>query len=285
VPVTGTPELHVDLDAGTGVLVLELHRPEARNALTLAMLTALANALDEAERDEAVRVVVLTGAERSFCAGGDLKVFARGESIFGPISEPETRLAGQREMQRRTSVRLRELRKPTMALINGSAVGAGLALALACDLRYMAADAMLRTGFVNAGLAGDFGCTWLLNSMLGPARTTELLFFATSLSADDSLREGLVHEVFPIEELMAAGRRRAAQLARLSAPALEAVKDNVGRAQRAGFADAADGEVSWHVRLLATPEHRAAVETLNRAISSTAHPTEIDHNPTGDQSP
>ena len=266
--LAGAPELRVDLDPDTGVLVLELHRPEARNALTLAMLTALADALDAAELDDAVRVVALTGAGRGFCAGGDLKVFARGESIFGPASEPEVRLVRHRDLQRRTSVRLRELRKPTIALINGSAVGAGLGLALACDLRYMAADAMLRTGFVNAGLAGDFGCTWLLNSVLGPARTTELLFFATPMSAEDALRERLVHEVFPAGELMAAGRARAEQLARLSAAALEAVKDNVARAQHSSLAEAADVEVSWHVRLQATAEHRSAVEALNRAISA-----------------
>ncbi len=129
------------------------------------MLTALADALDAAESDDAVRVVALgLSAAEFYVRSGDLKVFARGESIFGPVSEPETRTARQREMQRRTSVRLRELRKPTIALINGSAVGAGLALA--CDLRYMAAGATLRTGFVNVGLAGDFGCTWLLDSVI-----------------------------------------------------------------------------------------------------------------------
>jgi 2-(1,2-epoxy-1,2-dihydrophenyl)acetyl-CoA isomerase len=271
VALAGTPELRVDLDPDTGVLLIELHRPQARNALTLAMLVALADALDAAEREDAVRVIALTGAGRGFCAGGDLKTFARGESIFGPASEPETRTATHRELQRRTSVRLRELPKPTIALINGAAVGAGLALALACDLRYMAADASLRTGFVNVGLAGDFGCTWLLNSILGPSAAMELLFFATPVSAEDALRERLVHGVFPADELMAAGRERAEQLALLSPDALAGIKDNVARAQHSSLADAADAEVSWHVRLQATPEHRAAAEALNRAISASAH--------------
>ena len=296
-PLTGAPELRVDLDPDTGVLILELHRPEARNALTLTMLTALADALDAAESDDAVRVVALTGAGRGFCAGGDLKVFARGESIFGLVSEPETRTARQREMQRRTSVRLRELRKPTIALINGSAVGAGLGLALACDLRYMAAGATLRTGFVNVGLAGDFGCTWLLNSVIGPSRTAELLFFATPLSAEDALRERLVHEVFPAGELMASGRERAERLARLSAAALEGIKDNLARAQHSSLADAADAEVSWHVRLLATPEHRSAAEAMSRALPppasrpdrcgapARAARTYTDMTPTGDTQP
>lgn len=266
--LNGTSELRSDLDPDTGVFLIELHRPEARNALTLAMLVALGDALDAAERDDAVRVVALTGAGPGFCAGGDLKTFARGESIFGPASEPETRTATHREMQRRTSVRLRELRKPTIALINGPAVGAGLGLALACDLRYMAADAIVRTGFVNVGLAGDFGCTWLLTSILGPSRALELLYFSTPLGAEDALRERLVHEVFPAAELMAAGRARAERLAQLSAAALEAVKDNVARAQHSSLAEAADAEVSWHVRLQATPEHRSAVAALNRSISA-----------------
>jgi 2-(1,2-epoxy-1,2-dihydrophenyl)acetyl-CoA isomerase len=262
--------LRIERLGGTGVLLLELHRPEARNAVSLAMLLGLAEALDEAERDDSVRVVALTGAGRGFCAGGDLQVFARGESIFGPMAEPEQRATRQRELQRRTSVRLREFPKPTIALINGPAVGAGLALALACDLRYLAAEAMLRTGFVNAGLAGDFGCTWLLNSCIGPARTTEMLMFAEPISSADALREGLVHAVFPTAELRSAGLARAERLAALSPSALTAIKENVGQAQRASLAEAADAEVDWHVRLMATPEHRAAVAFLTRPGGSSA---------------
>ena len=178
---TGTQELLATLDGG--VLTLTLNRPDARNAYSLALLDALGTTLAAAESDDQIRVVVVTGAGDSFCAGGDVKVMARGESLFGPVDDVEARRTRHAASQRATTVRLSQFAKPTMALVNGPAVGAGLALALACDLRWAAESAVLRTGFVRAGLAGDFGCTWLLTRLIGPARAMELLFTSSALTA------------------------------------------------------------------------------------------------------
>jgi 2-(1,2-epoxy-1,2-dihydrophenyl)acetyl-CoA isomerase len=145
--------------ATDGVLTLTLNHPAVRNALSADMLGALRRMLQHAEESDAVRVV-LTGSGGAFCVGGDLTRLATGESIFGPADEPQIRLANQRSAQRATVVRLHELGKPTVARLEGAAVGAGLGLALACDLRSSATT--LNTSFARLGLAGDFGATWLL---------------------------------------------------------------------------------------------------------------------------
>jgi 2-(1,2-epoxy-1,2-dihydrophenyl)acetyl-CoA isomerase len=259
---TGTDAVVAALDRG--VLTLTLSRPDARNALSLEMLDGLARALDSAHDDEDVRVVVLTGAGGSFCAGGDVKSLARGDSIFGPAADPEGRAARHIAAQRGTSVRLWDFPKPTLALVNGPAVGAGLALALACDLRYAAASAVLRTGFVPAGLAGDFGCTWLLTALVGPARAKDLLYFSPTLTAARARDLGLVEEVFPDDSFAEEGLTRARRLAALPPMAVRAVASHVNRALQGDLAECSDAEVRWHVRLVDTPEHREAVAAVAR---------------------
>jgi 2-(1,2-epoxy-1,2-dihydrophenyl)acetyl-CoA isomerase len=264
--VTGTAELVATLD--DGILVLELNRPGARNALTLPMLDGLGAQLAWAQGDPAVHVIVLTGAGSSFCAGGDIKVMVSGRSIYGTPDDPERRIQRQIDAQRTTSVALWESKKPTIALVNGPAVGAGLALALACDIRYTAASATLGTGFAAIGLAGDFGCTWLLTRLLGPSRAKEVLLFAQSLDARRALEWGLVNAVFDDDRLLGEGLRRASQLAGGPQTALTAIKEAVERAQREDLAACADAEVRRHVRLLASEEHLQAVRRLKDRIAA-----------------
>jgi 2-(1,2-epoxy-1,2-dihydrophenyl)acetyl-CoA isomerase len=255
-------ELLVTLDAG--VLTLALNRPEARNALSLSMLDALAAAIDGGLDRADVRVIVLTGVGSAFCAGGDVATFARGQSIFGAMDEPEQRIARQIESQRATVVRLWESPKPTIALLNGPVVGAGLGLALACDLRYAAESASLRTGFTRVGLAGDFGCTWLLTRLVGAAKAKELLYLASTLPADRAQQLGLANDVFPDELLMERGASIARRLADGPQQAFEAVKSNIANALQGDLAECADEEVRRHVRLLATRYHREAVTAMTR---------------------
>lgn len=256
------PELLSELTPD-GVLVLTLNRPNRRNALSLIMLDALADALELAEGDERVRVVVITGAGSSFCAGGDVKVMAAGSSIFGTAAGgPESRLEHQSAAQRSTVVRLWNLSKPTLAAVNGPAMGAGLSLALACDARLASDDAVLKTAFVDAGLAGDFGCSWLLTSLVGPARAKELMFFSPALTASQAEQAGLISEVYSAATFEEQVLERARHLAGSSALALKAIKSNVATALHSSLADASDAEVAWHVRLAGTAEHRAAVDSI-----------------------
>ncbi|MFC5748326.1 enoyl-CoA hydratase/isomerase family protein [Actinomadura rugatobispora] len=263
---TESDELLVTLDAG--VLTLVLDRPASRNALSLRMLDALAAALDDGLEREDVRVIVLTGAGSAFCAGGDVATFARGESIFGPMDEPGQRLKRQTESQRATVVRLWESPKPTIALLNGPVVGAGLGLALACDLRIAAASAVLRTGFVRVGLAGDFGCSWLLTQAVGAAKAKELLYLSETVPAESARELGLVNEVVADERLTERGMAIARRLAEGPGEALAAVKANVANALRNGLAECADDEVRAHVRLLGSRYHRDAVAAMARRRST-----------------
>lgn len=262
---TGTDEVTATLDEG--LLVVILNRPEVRNALTLPLLEGLAAALDVAAESPEVRAVVLTGAGGAFCAGGDISLMAAGRSIFGAAGDPAGRTIAQADLQRRTVVRLRELGKPTVAMIPGAAVGAGLALALACDVRYAGRSAVLMTGFGRAGLAGDFGCSWLLHDLVGRSVARELLYSSAALSAEIALERGLVNAVHGDDELEDQTMRAARRFARVSRPAAAVMIATSGLVPSLTFAEACDRDAEEHVRLTGTPEHRALVQAV---VSGTA---------------
>jgi 2-(1,2-epoxy-1,2-dihydrophenyl)acetyl-CoA isomerase len=259
---TGTDHLLAAQEAA--VLTLTLNRPEVRNALSAPMLGALSRMLKHAETSPDVRVVVLTGSDAAFCAGGDLTMLARGESMFGPTDEPHSRLANQILVQRATVVRLHRLSKPTIAVLPGPAVGAGLGLALACDLRYGGPTTTLGTGFGRLGLAGDFGCTWLLRQIVGPSRALELLYLAEAVPAQRAQHLGLLTDVVAGADLPAHARQIASRLAVGSPEAFAAMKEHVARAGGADLATCADAEARSHVHLLDTDTHRSVVATLHR---------------------
>jgi 2-(1,2-epoxy-1,2-dihydrophenyl)acetyl-CoA isomerase len=271
----------VSLDTGTGhllaaedrgVLSLTLSRPEVRNAMSLPMLDALAAMIDHAAKADDVRVVVVGGTAGTFCAGGDLTMIAQGASIYGAADDPAGRMKRQQAAQRATIVRLHDLAKPTIALIEGAAVGAGLGLALACDLRYAGTSATLRTGFGALGLAGDYGCTWFLRQLTGPARALELLYFSEPLTAARACEFGLVNGVFADAGLRDRGMELARRLADAPRQAVRAMKEHVARAGRGTLAECADAEAEWHVQLVGSEDHRAAARALARRLSTRAVP-------------
>ncbi|MGH1565272.1 enoyl-CoA hydratase/isomerase family protein [Mumia sp. DW29H23] len=258
--VTGTEEVTASVD--DGLLVVVLNRPEVRNALSLAMLEGLASVLEAAAERREVRALVLSGAGGAFCAGGDVAMMAAGRSIFGAAEDPVGRAAVQADLQRRTVVRLRDLGKPTVAMITGPAVGAGLALALACDVRYAARSAVLMSGFGRVGLAGDFGCSWLLHDLVGRSVARELLFSSEAVAADLAQERGLVNGVHPDDDLEEQTLRAARRFARVSEPAAAVMLETSALSPSLSFADACDRDAVEHVRLTGTPEHRALVQAL-----------------------
>jgi len=160
---TGTAHLQARLEAG--VLTLTLNRPEARNAMSVAMITALSERLALAETDDDVRCVVLTGTGKAFCAGGDVKGMADKNDGAGGGITIDNAIHRQRLAQRATAGKLFRMPKPTIAAINGAAAGAGLSLALACDLRIMSTAAFLTTAFAKVGFSGDFGGAYFMTSL------------------------------------------------------------------------------------------------------------------------
>ena len=252
-----------------GVLVLTLNRPAALNALSEAMIEALGRALASAEADCDVRCVVLTGAGKGFCAGGDVKAMAQN----GDDTEDgrEKLIRRQRLAQRATAAKLFGMPKPTIAMINGAAAGAGLALALACDLRVMSTAAVLTTAFAKVGLPGDFGGTYFMSKLIGAARARELYFLSDRVSADEALRLGLTNRVVAPDTLMVETMQLAARLAAGPSVAFGYMKENLNRAMTGGLNDCIDLEATHHVYCSTTADHREAA----RAFVDGRHPVFI----------
>jgi 2-(1,2-epoxy-1,2-dihydrophenyl)acetyl-CoA isomerase len=262
---TGTSDLIARVDEGVGVLTM--NRPDRRNALSGAMTGALARVLGQFEVDDDVGCVVLTGAGGAFCAGGDVKAMAENpRSEGGAAGRAETRRSTidesihlQRLNQRATSGRLYEMPKPTIAALPGAAAGAGLSLALACDLRYAAETAVLTTAFSRVGFAGDYGGTWFLTRLVGPARARELYYLSPRITAADAESMGIVNAVFANErledEVMVIARRLAAG----PRVAYRYMKENLNRAIFGELGECLDMEAAHHIRTGLTEDHREAV--------------------------
>ena len=240
-----------------GVATLTMNRPEARNALTRDMMTALSEVLPRLAADAAVRLVVLTGSGNAFCAGGDVKGFARnaaGAPATVGFDHKVTDLRARMEVSRW----LHEMPKPTLAVIPGPAAGAGLSLALACDLRIAAADAKLTTAFSKVGLSGDFGGSYFLNQLVGAAKAREMYFTAEVLRGDEAQRIGLVNRAVPSAELTAAARAWAIELAALPTIAVGYMKRNLNTGLRGSLADVLDAEAIHMIRTFDTDDHKGA---------------------------
>ncbi|MGZ4646775.1 MAG: enoyl-CoA hydratase [Blastococcus sp.] len=241
----------VRLERRDGVGTITLDRPDRLNALSSELLTQLLAAVEEAVSDESLRVLVLTGAGRAFCVGGDLQSFAaRGEVADVPAGRAE----GDLRHVMRTSQLLRESRLISVAAINGACAGAGLSLALACDLRLASASAVFRTAFIAAGLSGDFGGTWLLPRLLGEARAKELYLLNEKVSAEEALRLGLVCRLFPDADFGVDVATVATELVGRAPLALRSMKQNLTDAAQISFPEACDREVVRHVRCSRSPD-------------------------------
>lgn len=258
---TGTDHLLAEIDGAVGVVTL--NRPERRNALSDEMLHALAEVLENFETDAAVRCVVVTGAGGAFCAGGDVKGMAeRNAGSGGQVSIDEV-IAAQRLSQRATSGKLWSMPKPTIACIPGAAAGAGLSIALSCDLRYAAAGAVLTTAFARVGFAGDYGGTWFLPRLVGPAKAKELYYLSERLSAEEAESLGIVNGVFPADDLTDEVMGVARRLAAGPAVAYRYMKENLNRAVAGGeLIDCLDLEVTHHVHTGLTHDHREAARAF-----------------------
>jgi 2-(1,2-epoxy-1,2-dihydrophenyl)acetyl-CoA isomerase len=196
------------------VATITLNRPAKLNAISAEMADALGAALDRAASDEAVGCIAIVGAGKGFCAGGDLDMMAKRDDATGlSIEELDAQFAARAAMHARIPLRLHELDKPTVAILNGAAAGAGLSLALACDIRVASAAAKLTTGFARVGRSGDFGGTFFLSRLVGPSRSRELYFTSEVILADQACRMGLVDHVYPPEDVLRAGLELAQRIA------------------------------------------------------------------------
>jgi len=215
-----------------GAVELVLNRPERLNALDGDLLDALVAAVEDVAADRSVRAVLVRGAGRAFCAGGDLRAAAESSDELGM----EDRTARLRRWARAAEL-LRAMPKPTVAAVRGPAVGAGLGLALACDLRIASESAFFAAGYVKVGLSGDFGTAWSLTTHLGGSRARAMLLLGETLHADDALRAGLLLRTVDDTEL----------------ESLAGIKANIARAE---------GEPAWAEE---TRRHESLRESADHA--------------------
>ncbi len=255
---TGTEHLLARQDGG--VLVLTLNRPEARNALSDQLSPALRTMLANAADDATVGALLLTGSGTAFCAGGDVKGMG-GNSPKKTMSEVE-RIADLQQRQRTLTGALAAMPQPTIAALPGPAVGAGLSIALACDIRIAAASAFVSTGYRRVALSGDYGISWLLTQLVGTAQARQLMFTGERIEAARCERIGLVNQVVPDDELQDAAMAMANSFADGPRGALRLMKQNLEFALRSDFLTALDHEAAQLVTSAKDPDHGEAVRAF-----------------------
>ncbi|MDP6343577.1 MAG: enoyl-CoA hydratase [Alphaproteobacteria bacterium] len=241
------------------VATVTLNRPDRLNAMNKELIATMIETLDRAASDEAIRVLILTGSGRGFCAGGDLAGFADGE--FKDEMPIEAKIADLRRSMR-TSQILRESELVTIAAINGACAGAGMSWALACDLRYAAEGAKFSTAFLNAGLSGDFGGTYTLTQIVGTAKARELYLLSERFDALEAERLGIVTKAMPADELLPQVRNIAQRLADSAPIALRRIKQNLNDATRLSMAEALDREADRHSRCGTTQDNTEAAKAF-----------------------
>ncbi len=258
---SGTDDLVVEVDEG--VMTATLNRPERRNAFSTPMMNGLVAAIADAETASDVGALVITGAGGAFCAGGDVKGMAEaGGEGGGSTLQYDARVHLQRRSQRDTSGKLYEMPKPTIAALPGAAAGAGLSLALACDLRYAAQDAIMTTAFARVGFSGDYGGTWFMSRLIGSAKARELYYLSGRVDMAEAQRLGLVNGVFSADDLMTEVGAIARQLAAGPTIAFRYMKENLNRAVNAEMGECLDMEAAHHIHCGQTDDHKEAAKAF-----------------------
>lgn len=248
---------HILTRESEGILTITLNRPEKLNAFVGHMRRDLAEALEHAGSDRNVRVVVLTGAGRAFCAGGDIAFMA--ELMRRRDVEEFARILGA---GRRVILAIRQMTKPVIASINGPASGAGCNLTLACDLRIASSDATFSQSFAKVGLHPDWGGTYFLPRLVTPNKACELFFLGESIDAAEAARLGIVNQVVAPEELEAATRALAERLRAAPPIALAAAKHAVYMSQKAELEEMLRYETETQLRCFESDDAHEGVQAF-----------------------
>jgi len=255
---TGTDQLLCEIR--DGVALITLNRPQARNALSDQLSPALRRMIRACGDDPRVGALLLTGAGTAFCAGGDVK--GMGDNSSKKDWSDEARISDLIERERLLTGALVGLRKPTIAALPGAAAGAGLAIALACDVRIAAESAFVSAGYARIGLPGDYGIAWLLTRAVGSPMARQLMFSSERVDAARAERIGLFNRVVPDASLRDEAFAFARSLAAGPRLALAAMKDNLDEALRIDFDAALVHEARRLVAASRSEDHREAVRAF-----------------------
>jgi enoyl-CoA hydratase/carnithine racemase len=257
---TGTDELLCELR--DRVAVITLNRPQARNALSDRLSPALREMIRWCGEEAEVGALLITGAGTAFCAGGDVKGMGSGSKPGKRDWRFEQRVADLQDRQRRLTGALVALRKPTLAALPGPAAGAGLSIALACDLRIAAQSAFVATGYLKVGLSGDYGITWLLTQLVGRGRARELMLLGDKVDAQRCLSLGIFNRVVSDPQLQLEAFVLARHLAQGPSLAQALIKDNLDDAATSPFDAALDYEAERLIRASMHGDHAEAVRAF-----------------------
>ncbi len=242
-----------------GIVTLTLNRPESHNAMTPSMGEEVTRAIAEVRQDPEARVMIVTGAGRSFCSGGDLGMLARDSGVEGATGPSMGETPRQFYDQ---FLSLRNLPVPTIAAINGPAIGAGLCLALACDLRVAASGATMGMTFVRVGIHPGMGATYLLPSLVGTAKAFELFFTGRIFDATEALSYGLVNRVVPRPGLLEDVGALAAEIAASAPIAVRTLKESIYRMMNPGLEQALEFESRQQAATFATADAKEGVKAI-----------------------
>ena len=247
-----TDNLKFTVEDGIGWILLD--RAERMNAFTFEMIDAWRDALDECRRNEAVKVVVVTGAGRAFCSGGD--IIEMGDRLE---QTPEQRKAELFDRIERIPLALEDLDKPVIAAVNGVATGAGMDMALMCDIRYAAEGARFAETYVNVGLVPGAGGAHYLPRLVGVSKALELFWTGDFIDAREAMRLGIVNNVFPDDQLGTEVRKIAEKIARAPAQTLRMIKRAIYQGMRNDLRTNLDLISSHYAVITATDDHKKAV--------------------------
>lgn len=256
---TGTDELLCRIENRVGVITL--NKPRKKNALGDILTPALRHAVARLEEDERVGCVMITGAGDAFCAGGDVSEMGGSGSNSAPRVRSDV-VAELTHKQVTLTLRIHELTKVTIAALPGVAAGAGLSIALACDLRVASSDAFVTTAFRNIGLSGDYGSSWFLPRLIGMAKAKELFYTADRVGADEAARLGMINKVFPEETFREDALAYATSIANGPTHALGRMKTNLNKGMNQSLRDSLVLEAEQLVGTMSDGEAKEAISAF-----------------------
>ena len=242
------------------VATITLNRPEKRNALGDVITPALRFTLANLETNDDVRVIIITGAGKAFCSGGD--VFSMKGKSEASERDRNDSIKDLQDKQRTLSLRLYHLSKPTIAVIPGAAAGAGMSLALSCDMRICGTSGFFVTGFGDIGLSGDYGGSWQLTRMVGPTKAKELYFTGRRIRAEEALSLGLINEVIEDDLLFEHATEVARLISSRSPKAISFMKQNINQALEDDFETCLDWEAVRQIYCMETKDFAEGVSAF-----------------------
>lgn len=249
----------VTIEGAVGTITL--NRPDSLNALSGDMVEIMRETLSGWARDSNIGAVILTGEGRAFCAGGDVGSMAKGSENGGQEMSFEQKVDGLRFGQEVCYI-LHSMPKPTIAAVNGFAVGAGLGLSLSCDMRIASDKSKYGTAYAKVGFGGDWGTTWQLTQLVGEAKAKEMFFLCDIIDAEEAHRINLVNRIVPHDDLMTTTMELAHRMADGARVSIRYMKENVNLAVRQDFRTILDREAFTHIRCGETDDHKEGTKAF-----------------------